>query len=273
MKIFLSWSGEESKQLANIFSDWLPNVLQFVEPYMSSNDISLGDRWASNIESNLEECIFGLVFVTPANINSPWINFEAGALSKTYKSKVVPLLYKSEIIILNDGPLKQFQSAQNIDKANILELLKSIVNSNESTTLDSSRLERGFEIWWPQLEEQLNTIVSVKVEPKEQTENAPMDSEMLKTIVMKLNQQEKDLRFIRDINSNVINNSEKIVRSRFEKKFAKDIHLGVIPDLKKVLELISTDDINLSLVDGSISEKVGYSKELLVNAIRYLESI
>lgn len=277
MKIFLSWSGEESKKLASIFSDWLPNVLQFVEPYMSSKDISLGDRWASSIESNLEECIFGLVFVTPANINSPWINFEAGALSKTNKSKIVPLLYRSEITILNDGPLKQFQSAKNLNKENILDLLKSIVNSNESATLDPSRLERGFEIWWPQLEEQLKTITSEKVEPKEQTENAPMDSEMLKTILMKLSKQEKDLRYIRDINTNVINNSEKVVRGRFEVNFLDDIHRGVIPDLKKVLELISTDDINLPLVDGSISEKgkydVGLSKELLIKAIRYLERI
>ena len=41
MKV-LSWSGSESKQLAGIFKEWLPNVLQYIEPYMSAKDISLG---------------------------------------------------------------------------------------------------------------------------------------------------------------------------------------------------------------------------------------
>ncbi|WP_063608410.1 TIR domain-containing protein [Shouchella clausii] len=89
MKVFLSWSGSESEQLAKIFKDWLPNVLQYVEPYMSSQDINLGERWNNNISASLEDSTFGLIFVTPNNINAPWLNYEAGALSKTFDSRVV----------------------------------------------------------------------------------------------------------------------------------------------------------------------------------------
>ncbi|KXB59407.1 hypothetical protein HMPREF3180_02349 [Leptotrichia wadei] len=44
MKIFLSWSGEPSKSIAEKFKNWLPNVLQYVEPYFSQQDIELGER-------------------------------------------------------------------------------------------------------------------------------------------------------------------------------------------------------------------------------------
>jgi len=193
MKIFLSWSGTESKQLAAIFKDWLPNVLQYVDPYMSAEDITLGERWNNNITNNLHESIFGLIFVTPSNINAPWINYEAGALSKTLDSKVVPILYKADVMILNEGPLKQFQSAKNLEKDSVLSLLKSINNSNNDGKLDESRLEKAFEMWWTNL---LKAIEKIEKEPISDTnrQNEPTEKELLNVIFSKLTTQEKLLK-------------------------------------------------------------------------------
>ncbi|MGO4345524.1 TIR domain-containing protein [Paenibacillus sp. MCAF9] len=191
MKLFLSWSGTESKQLAVIFKEWLPNVLQYTQPYMSAKDIFLGEMWNNNIRNNLEESVFGLIFVTPNNINSPWINYEAGALAKTLDSKVVPILYNADVMILNEGPLKQFQSAKSLGKEDVYSLLKSINSTNEQGKLDESRLEKAFEVWWPELNGQINNITTDdSISPVAE----PSEKDLLNVIYSKVVEQEKLLK-------------------------------------------------------------------------------
>lgn len=198
MKLFLSWSGNESKQLASIFKEWLPNVLQYTQPYMSAKDIFLGEMWNNNIRNNLEESVFGLIFVTPNNINSPWINYEAGALAKTLDSKVVPVLYNADVMILNEGPLKQFQSAKSLGKDDIYSLLKSINSTNEDGKLDEPRLEKAFDVWWPQLNEQIANIVMDSSSSNPETE--PTEKDLLNVIFSKVVEQEKLLKRETSIN-------------------------------------------------------------------------
>lgn len=81
MKLFLSWSGPASHKIAETFREWLPLILQHVEPYISS-EINKGARWTSDIALELQSSNFGLIFVTPENRDAPWIMFEAGALAK-----------------------------------------------------------------------------------------------------------------------------------------------------------------------------------------------
>lgn len=203
MRIFLSWSGNESRQLAAIFKEWLPNVLQYSEPYMSAKDISLGEMWNNNIRNNLEESVFGLIFVTPSNINAPWINYEAGALSKTLDSKVVPILYHTDVMILNEGPLKQFQSARSLAREDILNLLKSINNSKSEGKLDVGRLEKAFEVWWPELDGQISNITEDTRHSSEESE--PTEKELLNVIVSKIIDQEKWIK--KEANNNQNNNN------------------------------------------------------------------
>ena len=89
MKIFVSWSGERSHGVAEALRNWLPHVIQGLQPWLSSNDIDKGARWATDIASHLEESRVGIICLTPENIDSAWILFEAGALSKTVNQTFV----------------------------------------------------------------------------------------------------------------------------------------------------------------------------------------
>lgn len=73
MKVFLSWSGEESRALAGILHERLPTVLQFVDPWMSSEDIAKGRRWGAEIGRTLEQTSYCIVCVTPRVQREPWV--------------------------------------------------------------------------------------------------------------------------------------------------------------------------------------------------------
>ncbi|MBT2196650.1 TIR domain-containing protein [Bacillus thuringiensis] len=258
MKVFLSWSGDESRQLAAIFKEWLPNVLQYVDPYMSAQDISMGERWGNSIADNLEDSVFGLIFVTPSNIKAPWINFEAGALSKTFESRVIPILYKAEVTLLDQGPLKQFQSAKNLEKESVLSLIQSINVSNQDGRLDETRLERAFDMWWPDLQEAINAIVPEKEKKGLAEENGPTDRELLNVIYSKLLEQEKSM------------HKNQIVR---EKRIIARVPNGLITDLERVRILITQCRRELAKDDFSeeIDNKLESGAHTLAKVIKYFE--
>jgi hypothetical protein len=81
MKVFISWSGERSKRIAEAFRDLLGDILQNVESWLSFEDIQKGARWNSEIAVQLKDSNLGLVCLTPEAQESPWLLFEAGALS------------------------------------------------------------------------------------------------------------------------------------------------------------------------------------------------
>ena len=94
MRIFLSWSGSVSKQVASTLRDWLPKVIQAIDPWMSAEDIDKGSRWSSEVEEQLRTIKAGIICVTVENRAASWLNFEAGALSKTVdKEMVCPFLF------------------------------------------------------------------------------------------------------------------------------------------------------------------------------------
>src|SRR4051812_8769555 len=111
MKIFISWSGKRSQQVAEGLRDWLPMVIQTIDPYVSSEDIEKGARWGSDIAGELQESQFGILCITPENVGAPWLNFEAGALSKSIETgRVMPVLFGMARADVPQGPLVQFQS-------------------------------------------------------------------------------------------------------------------------------------------------------------------
>ena len=111
-KVFISCSGELSKDIGEAIRDWLPKVLQSVKPYFTPDDIEKGARWSDEIANELSSSQLGIICLTLENQNSPWILFEAGALSKNIEeSKVYPILFNFDTIDLS-GPLASFQATK-----------------------------------------------------------------------------------------------------------------------------------------------------------------
>ena len=160
MKVFLSWSGVTSQEVAKIFKKWLPNVIQSISEediFVSSEDIDKGSNWNAKLVEELENGNFGILCITRENIIAPWIMFEAGALSKFSKdTRVCPFLLDLTKEDVTNGPLKQFQIVQ-FDKNDILGLLKSL-NKKIDKPLENTKLENNFDKHYADFEKELKKI-------------------------------------------------------------------------------------------------------------------
>jgi hypothetical protein len=156
MKIFISWSGERSHLLAQALHEWLPLVLPYVQPWLSQADISAGDRWATEVAKELASSNFGIICVSPENLNSPWILFEAGALAKSLEgAKVIPLLLGLEFSQIS-GPLAQFQ-AKKLGKEGLAEIVQSI-NQSATSPEPEDRARQRLAGLWPMIETKIEAI-------------------------------------------------------------------------------------------------------------------
>ena len=141
MKVFISWSGERSKQMAAALKEWLPTAIQYLEPWMSDTDIHAGDRWADKMATELKESNVGIVCVTGENLTSEWLHFEAGALSKLMQNtRVITVLLDLDVQAVS-GPLTLFQMKK-LDKGGVLDIAISL-NKFAEHKLDEATLNNA----------------------------------------------------------------------------------------------------------------------------------
>ena len=151
MKVFISWSGTNSRGIASAIYDWIPIVLQYAEPFTSSEEIDKGTRWSSTIAGELNKTNFGIICLTPENLDAPWIHFEAGALSKFVDhARVAPILFGVKVSDVQ-GPLAQFHLT-NFDKDDIRKLVSSINSAAGDEAIDEARLDKAYAALWPDLD-------------------------------------------------------------------------------------------------------------------------
>nr|WP_183464085.1 TIR domain-containing protein [Microbulbifer rhizosphaerae] len=230
MKVFLSWSGETSHKVALVLREWLPSVIQSIEPYVSSEDIDKGARWSTDIASELADSSYGILCVTKDNLHAPWLTFEAGALSKTMdKSFVSPFLFNIKRSEVN-GPILQFQSTI-FEKDDIKKLLVSLNKASAEGQLSDEKLDKALDVWYPDLEENLNKLLDqqpkqdaskVEVQEQESLSNAILEEILdLSRVNQKLlRNPETDI--YKTVESMQMMLKEIILRSEFE----KDIRLS-----------------------------------------------
>ena len=157
LKVFISWSGDQSHALARILRDWLPDVLPFIDPWLSSEDIVKGRRWDSEIAKSLEDTSYCIVCVTPGVQRQPWVNFEAGAVAKIVDDAYVsPLLLGVSPEDLSGTPLSMFQCTV-FGKLDFLRLLRSM-NKAADVPVNSSELEQNFALHWIRLSNEVARI-------------------------------------------------------------------------------------------------------------------
>ena len=173
MNIFISCSGDLSELVAGYLRIWLRRAFHLIKPLTSFTEITPGSKWHSELSRMLEDSNFGIICLTGENLNAPWINYEAGALSnKVGLSKVIPYLVGiKHSDVPTESPLHQFQMVA-ADKNGTYKLVHCInecingeLKSNSLCIGDLKFSEEDLKSnfknwWWPDLEIHLGRILN-----------------------------------------------------------------------------------------------------------------
>ena len=177
MRVFISCSGRRSTALAVLVHQWLGTIVQRSSPWMADLDMSAGQRWNEEVSTRLQDTQFGILCLTPENLGSAWLLFEAGALAKAMNaSRVVPLLLglrKTDVAY----PLAQFHSVEATEAG--FRALAVSVNESVDKPLAAATLERLHARLWPELQ---TAIQAIPPTPKPDEQSIRTDRQLLEQL-------------------------------------------------------------------------------------------
>ena len=189
--VFLAWSGSVSQKMAGLLKDYLPLFVRNIDIFMSE-DITKGKRWHTEIANALGSTKFGILCLTPENLASEWIHFEAGALSKTIddSTHVCPLLLDVKKSDLKE-PLASFHATL-FDKEEFKKLVKALSHAC-GDSLEEGQFNRLMEALWPEIDQSTKSLKAELAETRRKI-GKPEDAKpkldlLLEEVVVRIREQ------------------------------------------------------------------------------------
>lgn len=156
MPVFISWSGDRSRHVASALSSLIERTIPDARAWMSQQSIHPGARWEDTLRRVLNTSQYGVLCLTPENLNAPWLLFEAGSIAKNVeKAHVVPYLLGVTPADL-DAPLGLFQSVD-ADEEGTWRLLRD-VSLTLPEPIAEAQLRTAFAAAWPDFDRHVAPI-------------------------------------------------------------------------------------------------------------------
>jgi hypothetical protein len=127
IRVFVSYSMKD-RDYANELLNYLaqqPNINVF-----TANNLSAGGRWQSVIRQELSKSDYFLVLLSPASINSKWVQFELG-LAWGLDKAIIPIITDREMINKIPLDLRNLQ-VLDLDALRNLESINRIFHHEKS---------------------------------------------------------------------------------------------------------------------------------------------
>lgn len=160
--VFISWSGDLARGVAEVLQEWLPTLMDDVDPWVSSVSIQAGMHWLGQVNARLDTAVFGIVLVTLENKGKEWLNFEAGALGQRFvgneRGRVVPITVDFTSATELPTTLSQFQAVP-MDRDGLWRAAQSLA---ESLGKNESAVQRRFDGSWDDLKTKLDAALTVE---------------------------------------------------------------------------------------------------------------
>lgn len=153
MDIFISWSGDRSKRIAEALRDWFIKACAGSRPFVSE-DIAKGDIWWNALQDALGRGGLAILVLTSESQHSTWVHFEAGSFfGKAGQNRVCPLLMDPAMTNLG-GPLAKLQSTvwTQKDFSRLFDLVHEGCGGNIHARKDV------YDKWWPEIAANVSAI-------------------------------------------------------------------------------------------------------------------
>ena len=160
-KIFISWSQENSKEVAKALKNTLEKDVFdscALECFVSDVDIASGEDWWITIQKELKACKIGILCMTKENLSAPWIYYEAGAMVAQSVS-TIPLLVSCDFHSLSSTPLKN-QAIDFYDQAKFLKMLCDIREKMGYNSLTDEQIKILGKAAYAQLKIELEPVLT-----------------------------------------------------------------------------------------------------------------
>ena len=148
MNIFVSWSGEFSKNIAVCLHSILPQMIPGTIPFISSESIEKGNDWFKSLTNQLNETRVCLVLLTPDNSTSPWLHFEAGIVYSKHNDAIMPIWCDDSAPNIR-APFSHFQHT--LFTKSDWHVLASRLNGLLTKPHDPKLIEYAVNIHWEEL--------------------------------------------------------------------------------------------------------------------------
>jgi hypothetical protein len=258
MKVFISWSGERSRRVAELLDDWLQCVIQAAEPWMSSKDIDRGALWFTEISDQLAGTGIGIVCLTQENKIKPWILFESGALAKGISSNRVCTLLIDLKPTDVENPLAQFNHTKT-NRTGIWELVRTINVALKEEALKESILEKVFDTYWPQFEKSFTEII--KETPDTEITETRSENDILVELLSSVRGMDRRMRNVENSEIHNISNRDSDLNRKIPRPLEAE---------KMIFELLESD-MSPELVQEIMDDRKIPSRFVKETIERYLK--
>jgi hypothetical protein len=188
LSIFISWAGTQAEALGRGFHEFLPDVVNAVDPFMSGHDIDKGSQWRNVLTGNLQSSSCAIVCLTPESLKSTWVAFEAGAISRAAggpegaQSRVWTYLLGLETKALQLTPYAEYQATATTEE-DTLRLIKSI-NQLSPDPVSPECLKRRFDsLFWPNFSRSIEAARALPAGPvPAASSDGDVNAEILRTL-------------------------------------------------------------------------------------------
>ncbi len=193
MKVFISFSGSRSRALAEILRKHIPHIID-VELFLSKSDIGSGAKWSESLTAELEATDFGILVVTPYNLESKWLHFEAGTLTKHREGRACALLFDDVRFTNIEGPLAQFQHRE-FTQEDFTHLMADL-NAKLDKPMSDETLEYRLAKPWADMNQEIKAIPTSPEGEPAPTESRDDESKMDEVLTILRNIQQEGVKTI-----------------------------------------------------------------------------
>lgn len=151
--VFLCWSKARSREIAHAWESLLPTLVD-VRAVMST-EFTKGRDWWTALRQTLGAARTGVVFLTPENVSSPWLHYEAGALATAMGERDGTLF--TYVVGFDSGtltgPLASYQSTV-ATREDTFRLIRDLCAATGRPAPSAEQ----FDAWWLKLAAKLDDV-------------------------------------------------------------------------------------------------------------------